>query len=116
MATKIAESLFDAINIIASKKVSDLPYDKTLICTIVDNSNAEKGEYTVTDGVSEFLAYTEVTDYRNNAKVYVTIPNGDMLNKKYIASLYVADESNNFETYISPMDNFVDLTDDITNG
>jgi len=74
----LAESLFEAINLIASKKVSDLPYDKTVICTITDTSKADQNEYTVTDNTSTFTAYSENTEYGLNAQVYVTIPNGDM--------------------------------------
>ena len=110
----LAESLFEAINLIASKKVSDLPYDKTVICTITDTSKADQNEYTVTDNTSTFTAYSENTEYGLNAQVYVTIPNGDMQNKKYISGLYISDENGDYITYVSPMNSFVDLTGDLT--
>ena len=113
MANNITEQLFDAISLIASKKVADLPYDKTLVCQVIDNANADKGEYTVSDGTSEFLAYSENATYRINSKVYVTVPGNDMLNKKYIAGLYVEDSNGAYASYISPMDNFLDMTGDI---
>lgn len=114
MANELTEQLFEAMSIIAQAKVSNLPYDQTIVCTIVDNANAkEKNEYTVTDGTSTFIAYSENTDYRVNTKVYVTIPNNDMLNKKHITGTYVEDNNAKYETYISPMDNFLDLTGDL---
>ena len=93
MADTLTERLFQAIDIIASKKVSDLPYDQTVICTILDNSNAHEGVYTVTDGTSTFDAYSENDTYRINNRVYVTIPNGDMDNNKHITGLYVVDDT-----------------------
>lgn len=114
MANELTEQLFEAMSIIAQAKVSNLPYDQTIVCTIVDNADAkEKNEYTVTDGTSTFIAYSENTDYRVNTKVYVTIPNNDMLNKKHITGTYVEDNNAKYETYISPMDNFLDLTGDL---
>ena len=113
MANNFTEQLFNAIDIIASKKVADLPYDKTVICKITDNTNAENGEYTVSDGTSEYLAYSENTSYRVSSKVYVTIPGSDMLNKKLIVGQYIEDSNGIYETYISPMNNFVDCTGDL---
>lgn len=114
MANEFTEQLFEAMSIIASAKISNLPYDQTIVCNIVDNVNAkDKNEYTVTDGTSTFVAYSDNMDYRVNTKVYVTIPNNDMLNKKHITGVYVEDENAKYETYISPMNNFVDLTGDL---
>jgi len=113
MAGSITEQLFDAINLIASKKVSNLPYDQTIVCTITDNSNANNGEYTVNDGTSEFITYSENPDYRVNTRVYVNIPNNDRLNKTHITGEYIEDDNANYTTYISPMNNFVDLTGDL---
>lgn len=113
MAGSLSEQLFDAINLIASKKVSNLPYDQTIVCTIVDNTNAVNGEYTVNDGTSEFVTYSENPDYRVNTRVYVNIPNNDRLNKTHITGEYIEDANGNYQTYISPMNNFVDLTGDL---
>jgi hypothetical protein len=89
MADNYVEQLFEAIDIITQKKLENLPYDQTIVCTIVSNENAENNEYIVTDGTTTFNAYSENTTYRKNAKVYVTIPNNDMLNKKQITGLYI---------------------------
>jgi hypothetical protein len=50
------------------------------MCTIIDDSNREKGEYKVSDGSMEFFAYSETTTYRNNNVVYVSLLNGDFSN------------------------------------
>jgi hypothetical protein len=36
--------------------LAGLSYDKTIICTVVDNSNAKNNIYTVTDGNIRFEA------------------------------------------------------------
>ena len=76
----ISEEIFQAIDIITAARLADVQYDKTLICTIEDNSNAENGEYVVSDTSSSFKAYSDNTHYLVGTKVYVTIPNGDMNN------------------------------------
>jgi hypothetical protein len=47
----IAESIFDSISLIVEKRIANLEYDKTVICTITDISEAkQKNLYTVSDG------------------------------------------------------------------
>jgi hypothetical protein len=106
------ENLLTAIDIIAEKKVESLPYDKTLLCTIVSANNAARGEYSVTDGTSTFLAYSDNTTYKENLRVYVTVPNGDFNNRKIIKGKYVSGEGE-YYTYVSPLDNFLDITGNI---
>ena len=60
------DKLFTAVDTIIQKRIENLPYDKTIIATITDASKAEEGCYTVDDGTSTFLAYSENTDYREN--------------------------------------------------
>ena len=53
------KSMLDSIKIISSAEMKNISYDKTVICTIVDNSHAAKESYyTVSpeDGV-KFKAY-----------------------------------------------------------
>lgn len=115
MSETMAEKLFKAIDIIAQKRMNDLSYDQTVICTITDISNAEKGKYIVTDGTSTFEVRSDNPKYGLNSQVYVVIPNGDINNDKYISGQYISDENGDYVTYISPMDSFLDLTGDITN-
>ena len=72
-----SENLLTAMEVIAQSVVDGVAFDKTITCTIVDDSDKENGRYRVTDGSSKFIAYSETKTFRNNEVVYVTIPNGD---------------------------------------
>ena len=50
------DNLFQAIDIIVGERLSELKYDRTIKVTIIDDSQASKGIYTVTDGSSNFTA------------------------------------------------------------
>lgn len=115
MANEIAEKLFEAVDILASAKISNLQYDKTLICTIESISNAQKGEYKVTDGSSHFLAYSENTKYTEGTRVYVNVPNGDMGNQKIITGKYVSSDTDEYYPYVPPLDDFIDITNNLIN-
>jgi hypothetical protein len=77
LSDKSLESMLKAVDIIATKRADDKAYDSTIICTVVDNSDKKNGCYIVTDGAIKFKAYSEVTTYRVDEQVRVTIPNGD---------------------------------------
>ena len=75
---EIIEELFEAINAIVTERIRNLGFDKTVVATIIDNSNATYGKYTVTtDENITFYAFTEVTTYPLNERVYVRIPEND---------------------------------------
>ena len=105
-------NLLQAVDIISTDKVNSLPYDKTVVAEIVSTNNAKKGEYTVSDSSSEFLAYSENTEYSLGTKVYVTVPNGDWDNKKIIKGKYVSTDTE-YYTYTSPLNDFLDITDNL---
>ena len=107
-----SEDLFTAIKTIVDKQIDKVHYDKTIVCTIEDNSRASKGEYIVSDGSTSFTAYSEKTNYTLGANVYVTIPQGNYENKKLIIGKYLGD-SNTPYTYIPPTENYVDMTGNI---
>lgn len=109
----ISDEFFQAMDIIAEKRISELQYDQTLVCTITDTSNADCGQYTVSDTSSSFIAYSDNTNYLIGTKVYVTVPNGDMNNQKMIIGKYVSEEDENFFDYIPPLDDFINITDNI---
>ena len=69
----LADGFFEAIDILTSKRLSALEFDKTLVCTIESVEDAKNGAYKVTDGVSHFTAYSENVEYKVNTKVYVQI-------------------------------------------
>lgn len=108
-----ASHLFEAIDLITSKQVNAMNFDKTLICTIESVENAKNGIYRVTDGVSHFKAYSDSeVKYTSGLKVYVQVPNGDMNNQKIIIGKYVSD-TNEYVPYVSPLNSFIDVTKNI---
>lgn len=108
-AADYAEALFESIKIINESMMQDLHYDETIECTITDDSNAAAGEYRVTNGSAEFFAYS-FEKYRVGENVYVTIPQGDYSKDKIIAGKVLkADNAKPFK-YVSPLENFLDIT------
>lgn len=108
-----AFQLLEAVDIVTSKRVNALGFDKTLICTIESIENARNGAYRVTDGVSHFQAYADTTiPYAVGLKVYVKVPNGDMNSQKIITGKYVS-EDNQYVPYVSPLNSFVDVTSNL---
>ena len=101
------ENLFQAIDIITQERLTNLGYDKTIKATIIDDSKADKGEYIVSDGSSDFEACSNVK-YSKGTNVYVIIPQGDYNNTKIIVGKY-ADETNSYN-YANPTEDFLDVT------
>lgn len=105
------KKLFDAMDIIAAQQIKNLQFDKTVKCSITDDSKSEQGEYTVTDGSSTFKAYSESTKYSNGASVYVNIPNGDYNNKKLITGRY--DQNRKDYNTNDPEKSYIDITQNL---
>jgi hypothetical protein len=53
--TNIEENLFGAISTIVENRIANLEYDKTIVCTIVDNEDKRNNRYKVSDGSAVFL-------------------------------------------------------------
>ena len=87
---KITSSILESINILIDHKLSQLQFDKTIICTIVKCTNIDKGEYQVSYMDSKFLAYSlnKNINYNTNDIVYVKIPENNFNAKKIIEGLY----------------------------
>jgi hypothetical protein len=112
MAFFTSEDLFNAIKTIVDKSISKVSYDKTIVCTIEDNSKASEGEYKVSNNGQSFTAYSEKTNYTLGASVYVIIPQGNYENKKLIVGKYLGDDGTPY-TYIPPTENYVNMTGNI---
>ena len=106
---QLLNNLFGATDKIIAQRMKNLEYDKTIIATIEDASNRDKGEYIVTDGSSRFKAFSENTKYNNGNTVYISIPNGDFRANKRIVGKYVENNSE-YYTYTPPLDTYVDIT------
>lgn len=89
-----------------------MAFDKTIACTIVDDSDKNNGRYRVTDGSSKFIAYSETKTFRNKDIVYVTIPKGDFGEQKVIIGKKTEIEEEPFN-YVRPFDNFLPCTNNI---
>lgn len=80
---KYTENLFDAIKLTAESIISNLSFDKTIVCSIVNIQDRSKRIYTITDGPSKFTAIGN-EDYAIGDNVYVLIPQGDYNQQKTI--------------------------------
>lgn len=106
----IAENVFQAVDIIVNKKLEGLQFNRTEQATIIDDSNAEKGQYTVKTETVQYDAFSENTQYRNKQKVLVNIPNNNYDDKKIIIGL--ANEETEVSTIeiIDPISQMLDIT------
>ena len=100
MTTDFNEIFCEAVDVIVAQRLSEIKYDTTIVCTIVDNSDAENGHYIVSNNENlKFDAYSENTEYKKNQQVYVLIPQGDYSAKKQITGKYdtskISDEDQN---------------------
>ena len=110
---EITQQIFDSISIIVENRLAGLNYDKTIICTIVDNSNAKNNIYTVTDGSIKFEANGQGNKYNINDSVRVEIPSGDWKQTKYIQGKHSTENDLKPVTYVSPIDSIVKLTNNL---
>lgn len=109
---KVSDTLFEALDIIINKRIEAVQKDKTILCTVEDNSNAKKGEYIVSNSAAKFTAYSENTTYRKGQNVWVLIPEGDYNNEKHIIGKYASDSTNPY-IWVDPMDSYANMTGNI---
>lgn len=81
---EVSNRLLESIDIIASKRVEQKGYNKTVIGIIVDNTKRENGEYEVTLEGATFKAYSDSGLFNLNDRVYIVVPNGDFAETKFI--------------------------------
>ena len=106
----IQESFLQSIEIVTDKLLQGLSYDKTIVCTITDDSKKENNEYTVSDGSVSFKAYS-ATDvkYKKDESVYVNVPEGNFTNDKFIIGKKTNSEQKVYN-YKEPFDQIIDLS------
>lgn len=101
-ANEISEQLFQAIDAIVTERIRVLEYDKTVVATIIDNSQALYGKYKVTtDDNITFFAYSEITTYPLQEKVYIRIPGNDYTKQKVITGRYIQTDRTTFVPEVS---------------
>ena len=82
MTETTLDKICSAIDLITERKIQRLEFNRTISATIINADNSKDGEYTLNDGSSSFLAYSENTNYKVDDQVYVTIPNNDFNGQK----------------------------------
>ena len=109
---QLIENIFDSIDTIASARVKDLEFNKTVRCEIADTTKRNKGEYIVTDGSTKFKAYSDNIHFERGDYVNVIIPNGDYSAQKMIVGRCLTEDEDTFN-YISPMKSYIDITQNL---
>lgn len=110
-----SELMCEAIDLIVKQRLTQIQYDQTQICTIVDDTRKQQGIYIVSNGSARFEAYGDDT-YRLNDSVYVNIPNGDMNEQKFIQGKRTNRNANEPFIYNNPFSTFIDITGNIANA
>lgn len=111
-----SEIFCESTKIIAEGILNGISYDKTIICTILDDSNRQQGEYLVSDGATKFKAYSQDQTYYNGTVVYVTIPEGNYSNTKIIVGKQIDNSTLEPFIYTAPFKNFLDVSDNLYSG
>ena len=112
-ATEQSDNLLKAVDIISSQRISEIKFDKTVNCEIINDTNKKNGEYTVAEGNLSYKVYSEETAYSKGDAVRVQIPEGDYSKKKYILGKQSTDSEDKPISYISPLDTVLKLTDNL---
>ena len=102
MGINYEETFCAAVDEIVSQRIQGLSFNATLICKIVDASDAENGIYTVNDGSVEFAAYSSNTSYQENDQVYVIVPNNNREEQCLIIGKKMYSGSTSY-TFTSPL-------------
>ena len=109
---ELQEKLLQAMDILNAHALSGMSFDKTITCTIEDDTYKKEGKYTVNDGSRIFTAYSTDTKLRAKDTVYVTVPQGNFENQKMIIGKK-ADETEKPFVFTTPFDTIFDMTDNI---
>lgn len=112
---EVQDKVLDAIEVIAAQTLKSLQFDKTVLCTIENDSDKKNGKYEVTDGSMIFIAYSNLDQYRKGDMVYVTIPQGNYENQKLIVGKYSTTTSTPIN-FTAPFDQIFDMTDNVVKG
>ena len=102
----------DAFNtstqIIVDNSISQVKFDETIVCTVLQTYADEPTKYYVSNGRINFYAYNSSNEtYRVNSQVYVTIPKGDYAQEKIITGKY--DTKQKVGEKVSLMENFIQV-------
>ena len=99
--------LMEATSILMDGKLKDINFDVTQSYTISDASNNKQGEYLVTNGAIQFVAYSDRTDFKIGDEVYVLTPENNPENPRFIMGK--KEKYENSYTTIDPYENFIEV-------
>lgn len=109
MGNQYSEDLFRSIDTIVSARMSNLPYDQTMIAYISDTSQSAEGIYKAKYESLEVTAYSENTEYKLGDQVYISVPRADYKQKKIILGRIPQDKQEVVK--VRPFENFVSCTE-----
>lgn len=112
MSNNYGEILCQATEILAQHLIDKVNYDKTILCTIINDTEKELGKYRVQNSEAIFDAYATNGSFKKNDQVYVSIPMGDWNEQKLIVSKKV-NNLNEPIAYKDPFDSFVNITNNL---
>ena len=87
MSNKYSDQLMQALDIAIDEKISTLQFDKTIQATVQSVIDLDTGEYRVKykDGIISAFAADPKETFKQGDAVYVTVPESDFSNKKFIS-------------------------------
>ena len=109
------EILCQATEILAQQLIDKVSYDRTLLCTIINDDEKDLGKYRVQNSEAIFDAYTSDTSFKKGDQVYVSVPMGDWNEQKLIVGKKMKD-INQPITYKDPFESFVNITNNLIDG
>lgn len=102
----LCNQICEATSIIVNKAIQNLSYDITVKATIIKENEVDgkiSGEYLCQYESNRFVAYGSPCSHSAEDTVYVTVPNGDWDNKKFIIenknSITILYEDEKFKAY-----------------
>ena len=85
MASELQNSIFSAFDTVIERHIEKLDLDKTVVASIERCENALEGKYRVQYKGGSMVAYTQTKEtYAPNVSVYVSVPQNDFSQKKWI--------------------------------
>ena len=106
------EIFCQAVDTIVGEKLKGISFDQTVVCSIEDDSRRAEGVYAVSDGSVKFEAYSDNTGYRTGNEVYVSIPQGDWAQQKFIIGKKTNKDNQKY-IYSTPFSTFLDMTGNV---
>lgn len=79
-----SEVMCTVIQNMIDANLSKIKYDRTVKAIIIDDSKANYNYYTVSENNIDYIAYSTGEIYKKGESVYITIPNGNYDEQKFI--------------------------------